>query len=56
MTIPNVDTNEEKLVFITIVFPYESMELLTIVKGNLDKALGDLPKVKTELRMTEVRS
>jgi len=56
MTIPNPDTNNEKLCFVTIVFPIANDQQIINVKHNIEKALVELPKVKIEYRITEVRN
>lgn len=48
-------TNNENLCFVTIVFPITADEQIAKVKKNIETALADLPKVKTELRITSVR-
>ena len=52
---PPPDKNNEKLCFITIVFPIPDDDTLMQVKNNVEAALENLHKVKIELRLTELR-
>jgi len=55
MVTPPTDTNNEKLCFVTIVFPVPDDETLIKVKNSISEVLKELPKVKIELRLTELR-
>ena len=53
--IPNQEKNKETLCFVTIVFPITNDNQIPSIKGKIDSAVSDLPQVKTEYRITEVR-
>ncbi len=55
MTTPNPDTNKETLCFVSIVFPLTDDNQIALIKQKIETALSELPKVKTEFRITEVR-
>ena len=55
MKTPNQDTNNETLCFVTIVFPIANDQQIINVKHNIEQAVAELPKVKTEFRITSVK-
>ncbi len=54
--IPNPDTNNETLCFVTIVFPLPNDNDFIAVKNKITSSVSELPQVKTEFRITEVRT
>lgn len=44
-----------QLCAITIVFPVDNDDQIISVKKKVSEALKDLPKVKTEMRITDMR-
>jgi len=50
-----MDTNNETLCFITIVFPITDDAQIAAVKKKIETATADLAKVKTEIRLTSIR-
>jgi len=46
----------EQLCFISIVFPVSDDDQIMAVKKKVFEAVKELPKVKTELRITEMRN
>lgn len=54
--IPNPEKNNETLCFVTIVFPIPSDNDFIAVKNKIESAVSELPRVKTEYRITNVRN
>ena len=54
--IPNPDTNNETLCYVSIVFPIPSDNDFIAVKNKIISAVSELPQVKTEFRLTEIRN
>lgn len=50
-----LDTNNEQLCFVTIVFPVPDDDTLIKIKNGINAVLKELPKVKVELRIAEIR-
>ena len=46
----------EQLCFISIVFPVSNDDQIISVKKKVLEAVAELPRVKTELRITEMRN
>ena len=55
METPQKDKSNEQLCFTTIVFPYADDNELMEVKGKIDSAIADVPKIKTEYRFTSMK-
>jgi len=54
--IPPKDTSKETLCFVNIVFPITDDQQIVMVKRSIAAALSELPKVKTEFRIAEIRN
>ena len=51
----NNPVQAEQLCAITIVFPVADDDQIISVKKKVSEAIADLPKVKTEMRITDMR-